>query len=292
MKKHLLFPIVAMSFFIAGCGSQNAKTVSQLSSDRASLQEVPTESTQDDFPADVKAAKDSKNQSVLKESSSFYSCISDTLVHVGSPSVKKTTCASINIGSDDSGNVLWNVTMYVSTSYFDYSFRIEYFPESDKSECVQISNWGNDHVYWVDDASSFSGDLYNYETDLPLSGNSGETEETETVPSSIDGVVIDYRGGFDNDATGNWRLSCVITDKSIKEYAFDYYKSFFKNDSEIHWIINYSDGTTSRINCIDGYLFVSVYSHVDGEENSAKEIGAGNAICDYVFSAKDGSLVD
>lgn len=179
-----------------------------------------------------------------------------------------------------------------------FGLSISYYPASDISKCTKVYNWDTLLVYWSANPSEkvheYADDNSVVENDNSVVENDTESETedgTEDVPE-IEGVVIDYRGGFNDDVTGNWRLSTVVTSKSIKDYAFDYYKAYFNNDNEIHWIINYADNTTSRINCMDGYLFVSTYSHVDGEENSAKEIGGGSFISDCTLSAKDGKPAD
>lgn len=296
MKMHKLFVILLISIFLAGCGAQGPKTVSSVTSSESSSSNITseevTEETQSsyDFPSDVKAAKDVNNRATLENSATFSSCIYDALVHVGSPSVRKISYASIDIHEDEVAKEIWDITVYVSTDDCDYSLFVVYFLKSDDSRCCQVANWDNDHVYWVYDLSLFTGTLYDYKTDSPIS--SYDEDSSSSSSSAIDGVVVDYRGKFKDDVTENWRLSTVVTSKPIEDYAFDYYKAYFNNDNEIHWIINYADNTTSRINCMDGYLFVSTYSHVDGEENSAKEIGGGSFISDCTLSAKDGKPAD
>lgn len=299
MKFQKLFPIIPALFLFVGCGSSNPATVSQLTTESVDSQhstesELSTEAVDSYVPECIKNATDIQNQSVLKNSSSFSSCITDALVHVGSPSIKKMTYATLDKSKDDGGNESWNVNVYIRTDYADYSLAIIYYLKSDDAQCTMISNWHNDHVYWVSDRSSFSGTLYDYITDKPESETEteSETDAGSIANNKIDGVFVDYRGDFSDDVTGNWRLSTVLTEKSIDEYAFDYYKSYFNSDDEIHWIVNYSDNTTSCINCINGYLSITEYSHVDGEESSAKKIGSGSHISDFLISAEDGSPAD
>lgn len=88
MKFHKLFPIIPALFLFVGCGSSNPATVSQLATESVDSQ-YSTESVDSYVPEYIKNATDIQNQSVLKNSSSFSSCITDALVHVGSPSIEK-----------------------------------------------------------------------------------------------------------------------------------------------------------------------------------------------------------
>ncbi len=52
-----------------------------------------------------------------------------------------------------------------------------------------------------------------------------------------------------NDVTGNWRITTIANSSlsDIENYAFDYYHKYFKNNDEIHAIINFSTRTTNRL---------------------------------------------
>ena len=87
----------------------------------------------------------------------------------------------------------------------------------------------------------------------------------------ISDLHLVYYESVIDDVTGKWRLSVMSEDIDIQDYIYSYYNNYFKDDTEIHGIVNLSSNTTARINCTAGMLFVTEYSYVDGEEHD--EIG-------------------
>lgn len=118
--------------------------------------------------------------------------------------------------------------------------------------------------------------------------NSTEQSSKPDFPASIDDVDISFASSIHDDTTGNWRLSRVATQKDTKDYALDYYKHFFSNNDEIHWIVNFTLNTTTSIRCVSGQLFVDEYDYVKGEELSAKKIGSGNLLAEYSIDIASG----
>ena len=276
MKCFKILSVVMLSCMIAGCGASGSPASTPITS----------ESSESDDILDT-----------LLESSSVSSCISKYLEYVGSPDIDKTDFVSRERQDDETG--AWLVKVCVHSGDNAYGLLLLYWPENDICQCLKVYDWNDMSVYWSADPTEeiisskdpASGEVDSGQVDSenPFSEESGSEKPAKNL---IDGVVVDYRGAFDDDVTGNWRLSAVVTEKTIDEFAFDYYKSYFNSDDEIHWVVNYSDNTTSCINCISGYLSITEYSHVDGEENSAKKIGGGSHISDFLISAKDGSPAD
>lgn len=118
-----------------------------------------------------------------------------------------------------------------------------------------------------------------------------DSQESETTSNKdIAGVDISFSGPMNDDVTGNFRLARVNTQKETKDYAVDYYHSYFANDDEIHWIVNFSLNTTSSITCMGDQLYIDTYDYVKDEELSAKEIGGGTLLSEYTIDLNSGDV--
>ena len=93
-----------------------------------------------------------------------------------------------------------------------------------------------------------------------------------------------------NDVTGNWRISTIAENVDIQEYALSYYKEYFKDDKEIHAIVNFNYKTTTKISVIGNTLDVSIYDYVDGEEHDAKLLFSGTLLKEYSVNMDNGSI--
>lgn len=92
------------------------------------------------------------------------------------------------------------------------------------------------------------------------------------------------------DPTGNIRLAKVTGEKPAEEYALDYYKMYFKDDKEVHAIINYTLNTTACITSVGNKINVRIYEHVDGEENDAKKLFTVEKYAEYNVSKETGTI--
>lgn len=134
-----------------------------------------------------------------------------------------------------------------------------------------------------------------------------ETTIAETTPEvpqraeaigKSDGKISDYADSITpsavrDDATGNWRLVRVATsDSNFEKYAVDYYKTYFETNesTEVHWIINFTNKTTTSIKCMSGCLFVDTFEYVENEEHSAKTIGSGMSLTSYIVYLDNGDI--
>jgi len=122
------------------------------------------------------------------------------------------------------------------------------------------------------------------------SESSESSEISDDMPSSVSDVDVTFASSINGDVTGNWRLARVATDKETQDYALDYYKAFFKSDDEIHWIVNFSNNTTTSIKCMGDLLFVDIFDYVKGEELSAKDIGSGTLLSEYQITISTGDM--
>ena len=84
---------------------------------------------------------------------------------------------------------------------------------------------------------------------------SAEPESTSAAPESavsteaspLDGIKFSV-SKVRNDNTGNWRISLIAENIDMSEYALDYYKQYFTDDSEIHFIaVSYTHLTLPTI---------------------------------------------
>lgn len=128
---------------------------------------------------------------------------------------------------------------------------------------------------------------------------SSEAAESESTPASdsasaenvhvIDGVTFIIRE-VPNDKTGNWRFASISESFDMSEHALEYYKECFSSDSEVHFIINEADNTTTQINYAFGNLDVMVRERVDKEEFDATTLGNGSIQAEYFVDVSTGEI--
>lgn len=107
---------------------------------------------------------------------------------------------------------------------------------------------------------------------------------------SSDGIKVDYENSVRNDSTGNWRLARIADNINIEEYALDYYKNYFKNDDEIHAIINFTNNTTTNISHFGNILFITIHKYVDKEEHDADLLFSGEIISEFCVYTDNGDI--
>lgn len=105
-----------------------------------------------------------------------------------------------------------------------------------------------------------------------------------------DNIYVLFTDFVRNDTTGKWKLARLSREINISEYILDYYRTYFKNDNEVHFIINIAAWTTTRINVLGGTAFVTVLEHVVNEENDAKELGGGAVLHQYTVYLDNGDI--
>ena len=116
-----------------------------------------------------------------------------------------------------------------------------------------------------------------------------EAEPASAESSPLDG--ISFRADkVRNDTTGNWRISLIAENIDMSEYALDYYKQYFTNDSEIHFIVNFNYNTTTKIMVMGGDLDVTVQEYVAKEEHNAKMLGSGTVLAEYFVNKETGEV--
>lgn len=117
-----------------------------------------------------------------------------------------------------------------------------------------------------------------------------EDTATKNEPKSeldkIEFSINDVR----NDVTGNWKISTISEDIEIENYALEYYNKYFKNDKEIHFIVNFKYNTTTSISSIGNLLEVTILEYVKKEEHDAKKLGGGMLLAKYHINKYDGKI--
>ena len=103
-------------------------------------------------------------------------------------------------------------------------------------------------------------------------------ELREAFDKSFDDGVTIFYNSVRNDVTGKWRSYICATPNNITDFAVDYYNAYFEDDSEIHFVVNFQLGTTTRISKIGNMLDLTVHEYTDGEEHDAKALAGGTVL--------------
>lgn len=113
--------------------------------------------------------------------------------------------------------------------------------------------------------------------------------DAEDQTSAIDGIkfTVSY---VRNDKTGNWRISLIAENIEMQNCALDYYKHYFKDDKEIHAIVNFNYNTTTKISVVGNKLDVSVFEYVKKEEHDANLLFSGQLLKEYLVDKETGAV--
>lgn len=95
-----------------------------------------------------------------------------------------------------------------------------------------------------------------------------------------------------NDVTGDWRVAAIASPTVIGKHAYAYYKNYIKDDREVHFIVNLTLKTTTKIAKTPAGINVTVYEYVDGEEHDAKTLGSGMTLADEYYNSQTGEKFD
>lgn len=107
--------------------------------------------------------------------------------------------------------------------------------------------------------------------------SSHPTREGVKEKSNLDVKDLDilFSDNIRNDVTGNLRLATFSESVDFKKYVLSYCKEYFKNEKEVHMIVNFTNKVTIKINDVGDRYSVSTFEHVKGEEHDAKTIPSG-----------------
>lgn len=144
----------------------------------------------------------------------------------------------------------------------------------------------------------FAPDPEEPEVSAPEATTQAIPQRTEAVGksdlSSADLLGSSKPYSMNNDATGQWKLvSFASPAGEIERYALDYYLQNFTKEApeEVHWLVNFTTGTTTSIKCLSGVLFVDSFEYVENEEHDAKAIGGGLPLSSYLVYLDNGDIV-
>ena len=138
-------------------------------------------------------------------------------------------------------------------------------------------------------------------SDTTNSNQNISTETTKNEESSSNSEYTDYLkddigilfyDSVRNDVTGNWHNAICYTSIIIDEYAYPYYKTYFKDDSEIHFISNLGLKTTSMLSVSGTSLHVTTFEYIDKEEHDAKILGSGTKLNEFYINLENGEFID
>lgn len=121
------------------------------------------------------------------------------------------------------------------------------------------------------------------------SASTAPEAESSAASSLLDGIKF-RADKVRNDTTGNWRISCIAENIDMSEHALDYYKQYFTDDSEIHFIVNFNYNTTTKIMSMGDQLDVTVQDYVSKEEHDAKVLGSGEVLAEYFVDKDTGEV--
>lgn len=95
------------------------------------------------------------------------------------------------------------------------------------------------------------------------------------------------------DSTGKWRIVKVANATPPADYALDYAKVYMQEATmtDIHYIVNFSLKTTTKLQVILGKLSVITTEYVDKEEQDASLIGRGMVYSEQYFDLETESEI-
>lgn len=115
--------------------------------------------------------------------------------------------------------------------------------------------------------------------------------KNDDMKTKINGVTFKV-SDVKNDVTNKYHI-CLISDNiQPEDYALEYYQNVFKNDKEIHAIINQNYKTTTEISVAYDCLSVITYEYVDGEEKDVNKLFSGTLLDALLIDMDTGDIVN
>lgn len=105
---------------------------------------------------------------------------------------------------------------------------------------------------------------------------------------------VDEPGMFvSGDSTGKWRIVKVANATPPYTYAVEYAKAYMSDADmmTIHFIVNFSLKTTTKLQVIEDKLCVTTTEYVDKEEHDASVIGNGILYMEQYYDMKTGEEI-
>lgn len=136
-------------------------------------------------------------------------------------------------------------------------------------------------------------------TSFILAGCGDKKTDAQKKVDEMIGDDISIMENVRDDTTGNFRYVSIVSSASAEEWADDYYKAYFKDKDEIHFIVNFGNKTTNVIRTLasdkdspadGGIIDLTIKEHVDKEELSAKTLGDGMMYGEYMIDTDTGKV--
>lgn len=93
-----------------------------------------------------------------------------------------------------------------------------------------------------------------------------------------------------NDVTEQMRMGVYYSGSSPENIAYDYYRAFFENDSELHALINLENKTSACLTVSGDKIDVMIYEYVDNEETDAELMFSGMVYAEYQIDKNTGEI--
>ena len=104
------------------------------------------------------------------------------------------------------------------------------------------------------------------------------------IGKNIDDFNVTYTDSVINDATGKWSYILIAENIDIREYAWSAFANYAKGNEGVLAVINFTLNTTTCIKDLGGFLDVSTYEYVKGEEHDANIMYTGQLLSeDFVY---------
>ncbi len=105
---------------------------------------------------------------------------------------------------------------------------------------------------------------------------------------------VDEPGKFvSGDTTGKWRIVKVANATAPFKYAVEYAKAYMQDAdmTSIHYIVNFSLNTTTKLQIIEDRLCVTTTEYVEKEEHDASVIGNGLLYMEQYYDMNTGEEI-
>ena len=119
-----------------------------------------------------------------------------------------------------------------------------------------------------------------------------EVDEIEALKKHLkdDYDVSEPQKFAKGDKVGTWRIVKVANGTPVSDYAVDYARAYMKL-GEIHYIVNFSLKTTTKLQLTLNVLEVVTTEYVDKEEHDASVIGSGMLYSEEYFNMDSGERI-
>lgn len=141
----------------------------------------------------------------------------------------------------------------------------------------------------IDSADSGTKSASNVAAETSSVKSSSTTSSTSSAEDKL-GDLGFLEKNVRNDATGNYRIMKIAEDVQIEDIALDYYKKYFSDSKEVHFVINFSKNTTTSITDMGTLLDVTVHEYINKEEHDAKVLGGGKVLAQYQVNKESGKV--